>query len=385
MKTTKISKLSFLPEEYGKKIYEKIDWSVIDSEMTDGQRRFINGLVQYYKPNKVLELGVSAGGGTTVLLNSVESYGGILYSIDSAKQFYRNPDLPVGYCALEKYSDLLNRKWHLFVGQDPADVMDTIDEKFDFCVIDTYHHHPVEILNFIAILPWLNDGAVVVMHDTAAFEWRTKSTFLRMLAPRLLLSVVCAEKYIPDLPSGDMTVSNIAAWQVNDDTRKYCQNLFDILYLPWEVSISKTTYQSMSSLVQKYYSNQLSGYFEEAVSINKSMLLDKHYGLLCFEKKYKQLKKNTVFYGAGVRMKNLLTDLEYFDVEFPFQIWDKNADRIEKIGEYPVKIPDFNTVAETDQVMIVTIEDKVIYKEVYQQFASLGYTIFYGLKEYLDS
>ena len=212
MKTTKISKLSFLPEEYGKKIYEKIDWSVIDSEMTDGQRRFINGLVQYYKPNKVLELGVSAGGGTTVLLNSVESYGGILYSIDSAKQFYRNPDLPVGYCALEKYSDLLNRKWHLFVGQDPADVMDTIDEKFDFCVIDTYHHHPVEILNFIAILPWLNDGAVVVMHDTAAFEWRTKSTFLRMLAPRLLLSVVCAEKYIPDLPSGDMTVSNIAAW-----------------------------------------------------------------------------------------------------------------------------------------------------------------------------
>lgn len=76
MKTTKISKLSFLPEEYGKKIYEKIDWSVIDSEMTDGQRRFINGLVQYYKPNKVLELGVSAGGGTTVLLNSMESYVG---------------------------------------------------------------------------------------------------------------------------------------------------------------------------------------------------------------------------------------------------------------------------------------------------------------------
>ena len=139
--------------------------------------------------------------------------------------------------------------------------MDTIDEKFDFCVIDTYHHHPVEVLNFIAILPWLNDGAIVVMHDTTAFEWRTKSTFLRMLAPRLLLSTVCAEKYIPDLPSGNMTVSNIAAWQVNVDTRKYCQNLFDILYLPWEVGISKKTYQSMSSLVQKHYSAQLSRTF----------------------------------------------------------------------------------------------------------------------------
>jgi len=145
--------------------------------MTDGQRRFISGLVQYYKPEKVLELGVSAGGGTIVLPNSLEEYGGVLYSVDTAKQFYRNPELPVGYCAIEKYRDLLNRTWHIISGQDP------------------------------------------------------KSIFLRMLAPRLLLSTVCAEKYIPDLPSGNMTVSNIAAWQVNADTRKYTVKIFLIFYI----------------------------------------------------------------------------------------------------------------------------------------------------------
>ena len=167
MKTTVITDLPMIPEEYAQENYERIDWSDVDSEMSDGQRRFIHGLVQYYQPNKILELGVSAGGGTVVLLNALqENEKAELYSVDSATQFYRDPDLPVGHCALKKYSDLLNKKWHLFTGEDPACVMDKIEEKFDFCVIDTYHLHPVETLNFISILPWLMDGAVVVMHDT---------------------------------------------------------------------------------------------------------------------------------------------------------------------------------------------------------------------------
>lgn len=85
MKTTVISDLQMKPEEYRSEIYDRIDWSDIDSEMTDGQRRFIHGLIQYYEPEKVLELGVSAGGGTIVLLNALmENAQAKLYSIDSA-------------------------------------------------------------------------------------------------------------------------------------------------------------------------------------------------------------------------------------------------------------------------------------------------------------
>lgn len=125
--------------------------------------------------------------------------------------------------------------------------MDSINEKFDFCVIDTYHLHPVETLNFISILSWLNNGAVIVIHDTTVFEWRLKNVFLKMLASRLLFSVVCAEKYVPDLPSGGMNVSNIAACQINSDTKHYCQNVFDILYLPLEMLISRNTYNSVKN------------------------------------------------------------------------------------------------------------------------------------------
>lgn len=383
MKATSISDLPIRPEEYRKEIYDRIDWSSVDSEITDGQRRFINGLIQYYQPDKVLEVGVSAGGGTIVLLNSLqESETAELYSIDSATQFYRNPDLPVGHCAIERYGDLLKKKWHLLTGQDPANLMEEIGEKFDFCVIDTEHLHPVEVLNFISVLPWLNDGAVIVMHDTTVFEWRLKETFLRMLSPRLLLSVVCAEKYIPDLPSGNMMVSNIAAWQINADTRKYCQGLFDILYLPWEASVSKNTCQGIDKLVKKYYPVKMSQYFNEAVKINTSMLLAKEFGILVFEESYKALKENTVFYGAGFQMRKLLLMLELSNIEFSFDIWDKNAEKIKRIEGYMVKTPDLQTTAQKSQDMIVMIESSEVYEEVCKQFKPLGYRLFHGLKDY---
>lgn len=385
MKTTIITRLPVIPEEYKREIYDEINWTEIESEMTDGQRRFISGLIQYYQPERVLELGISAGGGTVVLLNSLRSTDGELYSIDSSEQFYRNKSLPVGYCALERYSDLLNRKWHLFPGKDPASIMDEIDIKFDFCVIDTCHYHPVETLNFISILPWLKDGAVVVMHDTAAFELCSKESFLRMLAPRLLLSTVCAEKYIPDLPTGNTVASNIAAWQVNADTRKYCQNLFDILYLPWEINISENVCQNVEEIVRKHYSDKLFNYYKEAVKINRSLLLKKEFEVFDFEEKYKKLEVDTVFYGAGFQMKNFLSLLNFNSIEFCFQIWDQNGDRIQKIGQYVVSLPDFNTVAKPGQEMIVMIESKEVYEEVRKQFESLGYSVFHGVKEYMNS
>lgn len=386
MKTTVISSLPMQPEEYQSKIYDRIDWSDIDSEMTDGQRRFIHGLIQYYQPEKILELGVSAGGGTMVLLNALsDNDQAELYSIDSATQFYRNTDLPVGHCALKHHLDLLNKKWYLYAGQDPSYVMEDIGVKFDFCVIDTHHSHPVETLNFISVLPWLNDGAVVVMHDTAVFELYTKDTFLRMLAPRLLLSTVCAEKYIPDLPSGDMSVSNIAAWQVNTDTRKYCQNLFDILYLPWETAISKSTCQNIRRLVNKYYPAKLSKFYNEAVRINRFMLLTKEYGVLNFEDAYRKIAKNTIFYGAGYQMRKLLAILDFCEIEFDFEIWDQNAEKIKKCENYTVKTPDLQNQAGDNQSLIVMIEKDEIYKSVSEQFGKLGYILFHGLKEYFYS
>ncbi|MCL2078882.1 MAG: hypothetical protein FWH17_03455 [Oscillospiraceae bacterium] len=63
MKKTKLPELPIVPEKYGCEVYERIDWSAITSWMTDAERKLINGLIQYYQPENVLEVGIAAGGG----------------------------------------------------------------------------------------------------------------------------------------------------------------------------------------------------------------------------------------------------------------------------------------------------------------------------------
>ena len=385
MKATGISELPIVPEQHGSEVYERINGANVYPEMTDGEQRFINGLIQYYRPENILEVGVSVGGGTVNLLNSLEGTEGVLYSIDSATRYYRNADLPVGHYAIERYSDMLNNKWHLITGKDPVSVMETICQNFDFCVIDSEHRHPIETLNFISILPWLNDGAIVVMHDTSLFTMRWEPAYLNMLAPRLLLSVVCAEKYIPGLPGWNKTVSNIAAWQVNADTRKYCQNLFDILYLPWDVGIPTETCKSISAIVEKHFGGKMLGYFQEAVRINKSVLLTKEYGILSFEQFLAARDRDIVFYGAGARMRKLITDLEFVDIKFDFPIWDINADKIGDIGGHKVTLPDYESTAAYGQEMVIMIHDKQIADELRAQFEPLGYRIFHGINGYFKA
>lgn len=42
------------------------------SEMDNAERKFIHGLIRYYKPKRILELGVAEGGGSIVLLNAIQ-------------------------------------------------------------------------------------------------------------------------------------------------------------------------------------------------------------------------------------------------------------------------------------------------------------------------
>ena len=388
MRDTNIKELNIIPEQHASGIYELVEWETVYSEMSEGDRRFINGLIQYYMPERVLELGVSAGGGTVNILNSLintDNNDWKLFSIDSMTSYYRNVELPVGYCAIERYSDKLSNSWVLIAGGDPAREMESIGEKFDFCVLDTDHRHPIETINFISILPWLKDGAIVVTHDTSLFAMRWEPSYHKMFAPRLLLSVVCAEKLIPNLPSWTLTASNIAAWQVSQDTRKYCQNLFDILYFPWEVNVSIELLESIGDLVKQHYGSEMLYFFHEAARINKAMLLANANGVLSLEQAMDSLESDTVIYGAGAVLQQLMKDLLYVGIEFNFPIWDIDAESINEIEGYRVLVPDFETPAKPDQSMIITIENEEVAKEVRNQFEPLGYRVFHGLKSYFTS
>ena len=65
--------------------------------MNKNQRGFINGLIRYFKPKKILELGVFFGGSSIIILNAIKDIeDSHLFSIDI------NNSSSVGKC-VDKY------------------------------------------------------------------------------------------------------------------------------------------------------------------------------------------------------------------------------------------------------------------------------------------
>jgi len=375
METTRISKLPIIPEEYLCETYEFLNFDNIGSIMTDDERRFINGLLQYYQPDNILEIGVFEGGGTVHLL-SLKRKEALLVSID-----YDSGNR-IGKIVFEKYPDLINDSWHLIVGKDPSEVLDDFNTKFDFVVIDSGHFHPCEALNFISILPFLNDGSIVIVHDTHVKMNRQPDRNESHFAPRLLFSSVCAEKITLKIEPD--TYPNIAAFQVTQDTRKYVRNIFDVLMFPWQY-FDKHVVESMRVLIRKHYCLELQTIYEMAVNMNIRPRgidltdVDDMDKFLTWDQ-FVALENDTIFYGAGKMCAALVRLCIEKGIEFNYQIWDIAADAIQVLHDKPVMLPDINSNARPGQVMVIMIENSNIANTVRTQFESLGFTVYPACK-----
>jgi hypothetical protein len=256
-------------EEVGGEIFDKIDWSPLHSEMSPIERRFVNGLICCYKPESVLEIGVSLGGGTVNLLNALsDNPAASLVSVDRASVWWNDNRTPVASDVYKAFPSLPEGKWRLILDKDPSEVLESLGRTYDFAVIDTAHLHPVESLNFLCALPFLRDGAIVVLHDTSLMIRVRKC-----LASRVLLSAVTAEKCWPqqgDHP-GLEGVANIAALRISDDTKKYIGNVFQSLMIPWAM-FPESDIDNVRTFLVKHYDRYCLGVFDTAVGLNRRWL-----------------------------------------------------------------------------------------------------------------
>ena len=67
------------------------------SEMSSWQQGFLCGLIKKYNPKKIVEIGVSAGGTTAVVLNTLSLIcsDAYMYSIDYCENYYLDRYAPV--------------------------------------------------------------------------------------------------------------------------------------------------------------------------------------------------------------------------------------------------------------------------------------------------
>jgi predicted O-methyltransferase YrrM len=134
-------------------------------ELRGNQPYFINGLIRKYKPKNCLEIGVASGGSSILILNAIKDIpDSRLISLDRNTQLYINKFKKTGY-RVKQYFPELTKKGKLFTGQQQHKFLTKLNMKFDFVFLDTVHYAPGEILNFIEILPFLNENAIFVLHD----------------------------------------------------------------------------------------------------------------------------------------------------------------------------------------------------------------------------
>lgn len=238
-------------------------------EMDEIEKRFLFGLIRHFKPKDILEVGVSSGGGSGLILSAISDCPDTtLTSIDIATRGWQFENEKVGFVAQRKHSD--NKQWNLIPGKDTSEVIEGLDKNFDFAIIDTAHIHPIETLNFLSVLPFLKKDAIVVLHDISLYLLNSRN-HSDCLATRYLFNAVVAKKIVPEKYKGLTNYTqlpNIGAFQVSDDTLNYIENVFLSLYVPWKMITEKRILDSISGIVERHFPQKYAPMFRDAIRVN---------------------------------------------------------------------------------------------------------------------
>lgn len=236
----KVYDINFKYEDYETNIIT--DKIIKDSGMILAQREsyFINGLIRKNNIKNCLEIGVANGGSAILILNAIKDReNSILVSLDLNNELYNNPKIKTGY-RVKKFFPELAKNWKLYTGEQPHKFLVELNMKFDFLFLDSTHVSPGEILNFIESLPFLNENAIVVIHDLL-WHFSTKSTIKFYPSCISLLPALQGDKvFLKGLNGG---ISNIGAAFLYSNQQKHFIDYFSLLlnfleYMPKQKQIT---------------------------------------------------------------------------------------------------------------------------------------------------
>ena len=244
-------------------------------EMSPFESSFLCGLLREKRPAKIVEVGVSAGGTSALMLKAAAmlDLDCTLHSIDVFHQYVRDESKPMGY-VVDQYVPELAAKQILHLGKVSSVPLATIGDGVDFCILDTQHIMPGEVLDFLAVFPYLAPGAVVVLHDMQRQFDPDHGTNFHRFATSALFSCVAAEKLVMADPNDKLRpegLPNISAFKINADTRKHIANVFMALTIPWSYLPTRDQVGDYFKGMIKFYEPDLLDYFKRAVNINLRM------------------------------------------------------------------------------------------------------------------
>ncbi len=258
-----INKIDIYLDKYEENFYNNIKDNLTNcSRMWNNQRQFLNGAVRKFKPNKILELGVAEGGSSIIILNAIQDIkNSHLFSIDLSTHHM------VGSCIKNIFPNFLD-KWSLYTGHVAAKFMEDIGGDIDMAFIDSGHYEPGEILDFLIILPFLKEGALVGFHDIG--NQITKAGGRSEWAPYIIFNIIRGKKY---LPSGDnILTQDIGFVELEKNQFLYVHDYFRALGGQWQYFPNEDDINLIRELFKKYYDKDCLIMFEETLAFNREFV-----------------------------------------------------------------------------------------------------------------
>ncbi len=253
-------------------IIPKIGCPPNEPEMTKFESAFLSGLLKKFKPKRILEVGLAAGGTSAIIMQTMDMLGvdSKIFSVDLFKEFYLNKELESGYLA-EKAKELLPDVYHKrLLGKLAFEQVNEMGGDFDFLVLDTVHTMPGEILDFLAILPYLKNNAVVVLHDICCNAISKD----RMWVNKLLLSSVTSNTKFMQQDIGRLNIKchpNIGAFVIDANTRKYISDVFSALSITWIYMPEDNYLNAYREEYSKHYDDECVWLYDAAIKVNKKI------------------------------------------------------------------------------------------------------------------
>ena len=227
-------------------------------------------MVRKFKPKKLVEIGVSGGGTSALMLNAIKDMPDAkLYSIDRYVNWYRGEGKKSGWAIEERFSELMN-KWTFYTGVNTAEVIEKIGNNIDFAYIDTVHKCPGEMINFLEILPFLKEEAIVVLHDTymnflANYIYDKK---IINYSNNQLLCYIRGELILPSY-GNEVFSRNIGGLKLYKNQKNYLKHYFLALGTQWVYMPEENDLKILRDFYIKYYGEKLVEIYDDAVAKNK--------------------------------------------------------------------------------------------------------------------
>ena len=221
------------------------------NQMTEEERKFLNGIVRKSKPKKILELGVCHGGSSVVLLNAIkDNKDAIVYSIDYTTHCYNDKDKKVGW-VVDHYAADLTDKWRLYTNGLASDFLDEIGGDIDMCLIDTVHVNPGELLDYLMVLPFLKKNAIIVLHDISLHLLPHNENAITNC---ILFSAMQGDKTYPKSENVGRGFPNIGAAIIDKESQiQHITDILMLLGLEWTYMPTQKDCDSMLTLFSKHY------------------------------------------------------------------------------------------------------------------------------------